>query len=251
MGKKIEKLSKPPILEALIDFRIEARECNEISTFKIDDESFLKIFPKSEEIYYVSANILIDIEPQSKFERKSAGLKYSNEAANIVAQLRNDGCTLNVLNPYNSWAEFKSLAKLVWDTYSKHVFKLSPVDIVRIGVRYINIIEPRGSDFKKLGDCYEFGMASCNEGNILGEVLRSHVKIESKVSDKYSCILQLNSKENGESILDYFLDIDIAISGNNIVSEEIEIDSTLDDMREIKNQLFFKTLTDSLIKQYE
>ncbi len=126
---------KAPITEALIDIKTES------SPLRFEDlqslKSHLSDYPKQETRNFGSVTIEVGKGVASATEQKPWALVFRNNDGNQVVQFRLDGFTFSRLEPYQDWEHLRTEARRLWDIYRAAI---GPRKIVRVAVRYINVL---------------------------------------------------------------------------------------------------------------
>lgn len=235
-------LTNAPITEALVDI-------NAKFTPNIDLELLEKIFHETESEYpekktRFSWSGSFKIEPKkvpSLQESKGGPDGYiltSKDKLNML-QLRLNGFSFHRLKPYNNWKEFQGNAKRLWEKYKVIT---NPYVITRIALRYVNRIEVPGENLNLKG----FLNTAPNVASDLPQDISSFLvrivipftrmnanAIISVTKDKYD---EINNVTPLIFDIDVFKDLELNPTGN-------EIWQHLGDLRSIKNDIFFKSIT--------
>jgi uncharacterized protein (TIGR04255 family) len=132
------KLSRPPILEALLDVRVKARHDVAAADFEPLKTSFRDTFPAVEEMKSFRATI--EFVPGADAKAKTStsperGFLFRSKDGKLVAQCRVDGFTLSRLEPYTSFDDLYPMFIDGWSAYREYV---RPLSAVRLALRYIN-----------------------------------------------------------------------------------------------------------------
>jgi len=138
---------KPPILEAVIDFRF-----SKVDTIS-DNKSILMfikkhegVFVKSEPLHEHSVVIKTEIGAESDVHSDHAhvGYRLTDGSDTKVLQIKHKNFSSSQLKPYTTWSEFRSNTKSLWDSYVE-ITRVENVE--RIGLRYINRIDIPSNHF--------------------------------------------------------------------------------------------------------
>jgi uncharacterized protein (TIGR04255 family) len=168
------------------------------------------------------------------------GFRYSTTDGSRIVQLRRDGATFSVMKAYTTWASAKEWARGLWQQYCEWT---RPSEVSRIAVRYINVIAvPAGGDF----DLYLTAGPRVPPG--IPETLSGflHRIVVPFSSDGTSAIITQALEADGGVVLD----IDVwRESRSRTNSPELWI--TLDGLREIKNRIFFASVTETALEPYK
>ena len=245
-------LQNAPIKEALIDIQcdcdkslnVDALKSELVEVYKDKDFQSPKLIRQFEfhgmsgegEIVTGSKDTLL-------------GYRYDSKDENKVIQARINGFTFSHLKPYQRWEDFKDEWSERWDSY-KDVAK--PTKINRLAIRYINVVEP-SSDINTVSDLGKSFVEPPRVATALPQTLTQCVSRFVLKVDEFggSAIVTkaLERKPDNQAPV-LVLDIDIFkfVPANGI--KDGEISTLLEQMREVKNDIFFKSLTESLIDEF-
>lgn len=163
-----------------------------------------------------------------------------------VAQFRVDGFTFNRLHPYTSWEELFPLAIELWRLYSTIA---RPEVITRLAVRYINRI-PLPPDQIKFETYLRSAPVVPPELPQYVSSFLTRVTIHDPALDIAAHIAQaLETDESGRHRAVIF-DID-AFKQGEFAIDDPAIEETLKRLREFKNLIFFNSLTEETLRQFE
>lgn len=143
-------LSKAPIVEGLIDIRVERSAGATIAAIKTVCDELAFEFPSRQEMRLVVAQI--NISPESTDSSLTTGdapggIILRSADGKWVVQYRLDGFTVSRLQPYGTWDELKAKASALWAKYSEAA---KPTKVVRVALRFINrVLLPIGESFEK------------------------------------------------------------------------------------------------------
>ena len=163
-----------------------------------------------------------------------------------IAQCRIDGLTFSRLKPYKNWEYLFNEANHFWNLYQSTV---SPELITRIAVRYINHIKLS----LPINDFSRFFTAplpvpaghSRPVNSFLTRVLSEEP--EHQVISNVIQALERNVDENSITII---LDIDVFKIQDYDVNDD-RVWSMLNTLKNIKNQIFFESITDETVRLFE
>ena len=213
-------------------------------------ETFADQYPHSGKQNLHEAGIEIQKDKQLVFRSKDHGLHriiIKTEDKTQVAQLRLDGFTFSRLEPYIDWPHFSSQASELWKEYFACV---KPDEITRIAVRFINQMKIPPTSFSNLNKF--LSVAPSVPGDIQAKPDNLLSKLTMNFPDKniQANIIQaikVNSKSETDKII---LDIDVFQNESFEVCEDI-ITSTLTNLKEIKNDVFFKSITEETVEIFK
>lgn len=172
------------------------------------------------------------------------GIRLKSADGHYVAQVKRDGLVFSRMLGYDHWAPFLTAAKEAW-----HVFVdiAAPVEIQRLGVRFINQIPAATAEnvaefLREPPTCpsnlplMEFVYQSTF--NVPGQPF--HIRVI-KVLQRAMPEVQQSSG--------LFLDIDVFLT-KAIPNEPAKLDDALSQMRWLKNKVFFTLLTDAAVQSF-
>lgn len=229
-----------PIREAVFDIRVDklstTKSAEDLKAFKeVLSSEYKKVQRK---LFFQGGFTISESAPSSTAKSDLVGFTFMNEDQTRQIQVRLDGFTFNVLNPYDSWdihfAEFFSY----WKSYNE---LFSPENVIRIAARFINKIElpytKEGFDF----DDYIVNMPSIPE-SLPQSFLNFFMQVQVASSNQQ---LRINLTETMEppqkDFVPFILDIDV-IRDKDISIKNLE--SQFDEIREQKNLVFESCITD-------
>lgn len=272
----------PPIIEAVIDFRIKPKPGAGLDVFHKVKEK-LPEYPQWEEMSRWETQIGINAGVVSAGQSKQLGnfgLRGISKDKQRIIQIRFDGFTFSWLKPYRNWETFSTEAKEIWAMYSASI---QPEVITRTAVRYLNVIEIpeklwKFEDyFKTYPQTPDFSEKLVTELKENGKKLnpaQSQYSVEDCKSDinrfqfqaifdfgklNINCILNMADKLSPDGTFEgVLLDIDAfslrPFSLNSQASSILPWDMLDFELRSVKNAVFASSITaktDSLIRSKE
>ncbi len=236
-------LPRAPVAEGLIDIRIERSGTEDFEQLRAFSDSLAREFPAREEIKQFSGQFAFSSEGIPTVERGAAGpLGFLVRSADRgwAAQFRMDGCTVSRLSPYTSWADLVGEAKRLWGLFRDAT---GPAKVTRLAVRFINsIVLPVGEDLDQTFRT-TFQVAPELPQAVAGFFLRFVLPFSD--SEAMAIITQSLHENSTECTFD--IDAFTLVPGTT----ETELWDRVEVLRAIKNQLFFKSLTDKAIRRFE
>lgn len=170
------------------------------------------------------------------------GWRFDSNDGSRVLLLRRGSATFSVLRGYTSWDDFKASASKLWVRICTLV---GNIIVVRLAVRYINVVQiPHGTDFD---DYLTAGPRIPPEAP---QLLNGFIqRVEIPFGDANATITQALEPPNQTSI-PVVLDIDVQ-SPVQLEGRSAEIWTRLDKLRNIKNLLFFSSLTKRAMELFQ
>jgi uncharacterized protein (TIGR04255 family) len=126
-----------PITEAVIDFRVAARDGLTVKDMLPITERLKPEYPDIAERHQATAALDV-AQRQSHIEIVPIG--YAAHATNKdwIYQVQVGGLSVSRLRPYTCWSDLRNEARRIWGIYCD---VLQPTAINRVGLRYINKID--------------------------------------------------------------------------------------------------------------
>jgi uncharacterized protein (TIGR04255 family) len=169
---------------------------------------------------------------------------YSSADAVNLVQYRLDGFTFNRLKPYTSWEQVFPQAFALWQEYASLA---RPEFVKRIAVRYINRLDlPRMvtnlSDYLTVPPTVPPGIS----GELSGFLTRLNIR-QGGDSVALTVALEHNLTPGSMSVI---LDID-AYRVADFEVDSGELPSAFDQLRRLKNSVFFASITETTAGLFE
>lgn len=244
-------LKNAPIREAVIDLRItpplDLSALSEIPSSV--REEIKNRYPKMEEQRSFEGGFGIkDGQPivRQPVDLGVRGYIFESSDEPQRAQFRRDGFTFNRLKPYTCWESVIAEAKELWNIYLRSA---SPQSVSRIAVRYINhlSIPLPISDFK------DFLTAPPPIPESAPQVVSSfstRVVVHDIERQLYANIAQAMEGSTKPNFVTIIIDIDAYRSGEFDAHTE-EIWLIMDQLRHLKNTIFFGSITEKTARLFE
>lgn len=247
---EIRHLSNAPITEAVIDFRVKNTNSELLQkSLNMLKEKLGSQYPKVQEPRGIQAEFQFREGELTIPSAKDTGFHgyffISQDGLNIV-QFRLDGFTFNRLKPYTSWEKIYPEALSVWKLY---IQVAKPEYVIRVALRYINHLQIP----LPIKDFSQYLTAPPNIPNIplstnynLRGFLTRLLLYESQLNLE-ATITQTLEPSIESSVAIIILDID-AFKTAEFNPEDADIHKTLNVLREMKNKLFFGSITEETVR---
>ena len=247
----VRHLRNAPITEAIFDFRVKARAGFHGEEFSPLRPQLADRFPKMEDRRGMQATFEEKLSegegpPPVIQDLGLRGYIFKSADEKTVAQFRVDGFTLNRLHPYTSWEELFPLVIELWRLYSAIA---RPEVITRLAVRYINRIPfPPGS--VDLGTYLRLAPGvPPNLPQTISSFL-TRVTIHDPAIDIAAHVAQASEANASGQQPAAIFDIDAFKQGEFAVDNPT-IEETFNQLRDFKNLIFFNSLTEEAVRQFE
>jgi len=246
--KKSQKSTYPllknaPIVEALLDIQVQLPKGTDLKALytlfdKVKDE-----YPLAKKRFTFSGTIKFKAqEEQAKSSVSNTqvdGYLFYSENKTKIFQARLNGFTFNKHKPYQNWNALKKEAKQLWSLYKKTA---EPITINRIALRYINKIPLRmpfkpSNYFKTLP--YLAKGLDYDMNNLFSQISIMNNKINARAN-----ITEAIETLGDDNAL-FLFDIDVYQEGD---FNDAEMWKNFENLREFKNEIFFKSISDSTLK---
>lgn len=143
------RYNKPPVVEAIIDIQVDfAKAPPSIDALASLGAQLAGDYPIREELRSFGIEVNVESGTEVKTTREQVGFRYRNAQKDRVVQLRTNGMLFSRIpsaaHPYDEWdVSFKETQR-IWPSLKS---TLSPSQVRRVGVRYINRIRlPAGAN---------------------------------------------------------------------------------------------------------
>lgn len=241
-------LSRAPITEALFDFRVTLPTDFQVEKFRALQPGITDAYPLMQEIRRFEARFETQPNKTVASEGDSGGIQgffFKSPDGLNVAQFRRDGFTFNRLAPYTDWDGLCPEALRLWSMF---VSVALPEKVDRLAVRYINRIK-----LPPNGNLNEFLEVLPPPFPGSPELLSSFVMRQARHDPKTGYMVNIaEALEPGLSGSDSILILDIDVSKvGGLRLDPSSLQPLLSEMRTIKNEVFFKAITDKTATEYE
>lgn len=240
-NRKGIRYKKPPLIEALCEFRFQEIE-------NIPNIILGRFFEQIEEEFpTVETHKGIGVQTQEGTLAPTIFMeertRFANKEGTRLIQLGAGLLVVNQLKPYNDYASFRSFIEKTLETYRK----VAKPKVQSIGLRYINKIEINSS--QSLEDVFNIGFTIPNMFNDFPDPYL--LKMEFAYSDgrdKLVVVLASASEDNGlkKGIM---LDFGYALSKPNEIDDNIL--EWLDKAHDEIEKAFYACLKESVINAFE
>ena len=236
-------LKNAPIVEALLDIQVQLPKEKDLKMLHTLFEEVKDKYPLEKKRFTFSGTIEFKAqEEQAKSSVSNTqvdGYLFYSEDKSTVFQARLNGFTFNKHKPYQSWNALKKEAKQLWTLYMKVV---EPVTINRIALRYVNKIPLKipftpSNYFKTLP--YLANGLEYKMNNLFSQISITNHKIDARAN-----ITEAIETTGIDTAL-FLLDIDVYQQGD---FKESEIWKNFENLRDFKNEIFFKSITERTLK---
>jgi uncharacterized protein (TIGR04255 family) len=241
-GIVVAVYKRPPILEAVIDFRSRAN-----APYTTVDKLRVRLkreFPNSTEAKHYNVNLDADAG-KANVTTDYLGFQISSQDGVEIRLISTAGLTCSRLAPYNGWKEFSDGARKTWDEWIN--VETRNRNTSRLGIRYINRIDISSSSIVQQGLGEYFNISPRHEGTPEDSLSGFSVQLQSSVGIKADdCKLIVNFGRMPSPLIAYdsfLLDIDV-YRDTAPPTDPDTLWHLVDRMRDYKNSAFEAAITD-------
>lgn len=238
---KWPKLDKPPVTVALFQIKYSSQK-NCLDLFRAVDAELRKVFPKM--VPNIAAHI--DISAKSiplgkstitgKTDARIDCYTYLSDDQKQKLRLTEDTITYLEEGEYHGWERYSDNIRKCLDIIST---ALEGVLVTRTSIRFINNFELKDFDNPEK---YVKTMIVSSEDNVLPYPVTDYgFKMTMNINDNVYAIVN-HKYDNPANKYLYIFDIDV-LDRRNLVFDINMILSSVEELRNIKNEIFFKNLT--------
>lgn len=249
--------SHPPITEALIDLRFEGSSMEEVGLRAFVEDQIkqrkgwsMKMLRQIEATWALhEAKESEDETSGSKIKNSFSGFVLVNENSSRSIQVKKNRITVNYSKEYTTWDDIISDAKEVTNAYIKVAM---PAAITRVAARYVNRIplpSNEFSDFKKLMKVPPPFPPILGSGVLTDFIIDRVIK---NIDGGYSARINTSTVQPLPDEVNNSLYIDIDVFKTCQLEPSFEAAGVaLNEIRIIKNKLFFGSLTEQTLESFD
>jgi uncharacterized protein (TIGR04255 family) len=242
-------LKNAPITEAIFDFRVNPKQKFDANLLLNAEKILSDTYPKRDPLRQIEGKFGIEVvDNKTRFispqDRGIQGYMFKSEDDKNIAQFRKEGFTYNRLKPYISWDNAINETKYLWNIYKQEA---KPELITRIAVRYINHLQiPLGdlSDYITNPPRVPDGVPK-QISSFLSRIVINDTEREIRAN-----VTQALEKSLEANYVTIILDIDVYKVENYDVDDE-RIWLIFNRLRELKNLIFFSSITEKAVERYQ
>lgn len=242
------KLTNPPITEAVIDIRVRFDKSPRVTEFSRLGERIGSEYPTQETRNQVSVMFQIGADEQpAQHDASIEGYVFRSQHGLYVAQSKPEGFTFSRLKPYADWGPLLAEAWRLWLLYRE---TFCPTRVVRLSTRFINRIE---IDTPNVDLDDYFILAPRLPENVPQNLsaFSTTVTVPGLGPETFGHIrAAFDARSSSASKTVILLDIDIIRECDFDPKDDSSIRTSLNELRPIKNSVFFGSLTDKALELF-
>lgn len=238
------KLPNAPITEAVLEIIVTLPEApDREAILRALEQEFREFGHRREQV-----SLVVEAGTQGvQASRAIQGLLLESEESRIIVHARLDGFAVSKLKPYSCWADFRLEAQGLWERYRRVT---RAVRCVRLGLRYVNHIEIELAG--QLTDVLTLFMSVPRPVAPAGltEMTTVFGAEFPEAGAAARVVLHLPPVQTDDTRVMAMLDIDV-FRLVDVGSDDEVIWSYFDRLRDVKNQIFFNSVTAQAMRRYE
>jgi uncharacterized protein (TIGR04255 family) len=243
---------QPPIQEALLIIKVVLKEAVNMQRLGSFQEIVRDRFP-SRRLRTLSKRPELHSAPERTAPEspETVGYVFTSPEGDRVVQVRLDGFAFNKLKPYENWAAFRAEAAELWELYKRIV---QPEEVTGLTLRYINRIEvPFDDPNTPRVDLEEYLRTAPVIAPELPQSLSTFFLrlVLPRLEDRAvaTVIQAIERTSTPTHFMPLLFDIQVARS-DHFPLDSSDIWLVFERLREIKNEIFFYSLTEKARKLF-
>ena len=240
-------LSQAPIVEALLDLRTTLSPETDVQALREASPGLRESYPSVRTQRGILAKLSVsggDASLREVTPSWTRGFMFSSPDNLYRVQFRQDGFTFNRLKPYTNWGDFVGRARQAWNEY---IDIAQPNAVTRVAVRYINRFE-----LTVPVDLSEYLVSTPELPPNVPQDLASFLW-RWVVRDEGTGIM-CNLSQAAETVsaaqkMGIVLDIDCYVD-ESLEPQDERIWERLAQLRELKNRIFFNSVTSRSLEMF-
>lgn len=232
-------LARAPLREAIIDIQLvhplDVAFAERLKDFSIPG------FKRKNQIRQFDINITGAEIPKRTDEL--LGWRYESEDGARIVQLRRNGLAYSIIREYTEWPDIKSSTERVWHSFRE---RIGESNVGRVAVRYINVLDlPPWSEL----NTYLTAAPQIPAG--LPQILTNFLeRIVVPFDEGVFAIIIQTMEQVTQPATRVILDIDV-YAQRVFANNSTDLWAFLDRLRDIKNAVFFSSVTEQTLEAYE
>jgi uncharacterized protein (TIGR04255 family) len=233
-----KQLQNAPITEALLDIRVELPLDTTLQSLERVHDRINKEYPVRRERIDFTARFDTNARSVSMQELRNTGFFFWSTDERQAMQARLDGFALSRLKPYDSWGRLRDEARKLWNVY---VQTAEPLRITRVALRYINRLElPQPVQFEDYLRTFPHLSEACPQ-IVSGLFMRVATE---RGPDRVIISEAIEEQSTEAHRVPIILDIDASRIVDIPIAAEEDAWSALEELRKLKNEVFFGSITE-------
>jgi uncharacterized protein (TIGR04255 family) len=246
VASRRQHLTRAPIREAVLDVAFAPRV--PIEVVQSATQELAKQFSGSRDIWEATVGFKFgpDVQKGDSFSRGAKlGVRFDSSDQRHVLQCRVNGFTFSRLAPYEDWKEVKEAAQPFWNAFTT---SLPGCRATKLAVRYINSLRLP----LPITDFDDYLVAGPRVPPTLPQSITSffqQVTIREPNGSYIATVSQALEGMTGDGNITVLLDVDVHHQVD-LALNSADVWTTLDRLRNVKNDIFFSHLTERAIELF-
>ncbi len=247
----VPKLKKPPIIETVLDIDCELPPSFNLKEIERSSRKALaKDYPKLRPIIFQDHKLEATPDKKMKYfvEGGLQGFQFLSSDDKQIVQFRSHGFSFNRLAPYTGLHKYLPQIRKRWLQYAKIA---KPVKITAVRLRYINrILLPVNGGNVNIDEYFLNGPRLADPGRLtLTGFLDQYSAVDRNSGYQVNSVLTFQGLE-GDG-LPIIFDNGVVAAETGEVDDWAWIRGTILELRELKNHIFVKTLTEKCLNLFQ
>lgn len=243
MTESYPKLSKPPIVEAIVDFDCDVPPSVELKSLEQSArEVFRERYPDAQARYLQEVRVATgqDGAFNSSLQRSLQAWMFKVPDGKQLVQVRQSGFSFNQLAPYGG---FDACLPRIKEAWSQYLDLVKPIVVREVRVRYINRILLPIDDTGQQGLNHFLNVDAAPPADtrlVQSGFLTQYQATDPETGFHAAVVLASQPSESGKLPVVF----DNGVSANNgwEPSDWDTLASVLESLRDLKNRIFFQTV---------
>jgi uncharacterized protein (TIGR04255 family) len=242
---QIRYLDRAPIDEAVIELRVRSTSPIDLEPLAALSANWKLQYPLEQKVESVAATFGVqDGKAMTDAQYQELGFMLKAEDHQDVVQFRRDAFVYSRLSPYTSWEQVLPKAAELWASYRDAI---KPERVVRLGVRYINRLRlPLPVDLS------EYLTSPPVVPQTLPSTIRAYLTrmiLHDASTSNSVAVTHASEPSMDQNRIVVLLDVDAFREVDMDPADEglLEI---LESLRQLKNQVFFGSITERTAEMY-
>jgi uncharacterized protein (TIGR04255 family) len=244
MPDKWPQLENPPVILAVMEIKFQMPPEFDVNTIKRNDAAVRKELPDRQD--NIAGNINLP-KPSlgistAQVSSQHVGYSYASQDKSYKLGATKDQINFIIEGKYPGWEVFKSTGLRLINSFSHYI---SDVVINRFSIRFINKL-----NIKEITTVNEYfnTAISAKEGTIVHPIDSYFFRYTMRIPDSPIHVnVNQSLEEKGINGFDFVFDIDV-LCQNTAKYRNLDLTKGMEDIRDIKNQVFFSNLTEKTLK---
>jgi uncharacterized protein (TIGR04255 family) len=244
MARPRTHLERAPIAEAIIDFRVLQLDNVTAATFAALKPLIGAKYAQESPMTSIQARFGVVAGKLLDPSQLQTNIGYRYQSETEIAQFRLNGFTFSKIAPYTTWEEVFAEAFRLWSVYTG---LSEPREVSRIAVRYINRMQVAPAT-----DLRRYLEAPPSPPSPIPQAVReflTRIVVDDEKRNASAVIVQALEPRLDQNAMSLLLDID-AFRAHSVTPNDPGLPAAFEQLRELKNEIFFASITETTAEMY-